>query len=213
MDRIEMIGILDPEWAVQISTFLDVFPEFQKYRKIACMTKKGITYDEWWYPKTMFEHCIYYPCAAGVRRDYAEEQFKMIVKFLRSGDWMTICYGLQNFLNTSGIQPKKQQIYWDIFTFMNNNGLRPDTLTIEHIERMKINVKGLGEGFIGNIREQFSDLDNVCQYTDIGYIKAFTTLYGSKIGIKQKSEIWMSMGFGRVANSFMFQIFHYGDQC
>lgn len=213
MDRIEMIGNVNPEWAIEIATFLELFPEFSRYRKIASMTSKSVSENEWWHPKTIFERCIYYPCAAGVRFEYAIEQYKVIVNFLRSGDWLTICYGLQNFLNSHNIQPKKKQIYWDIFSFMNNNGLNPDTLTIEHVERMKNEVKGLGEGFIGNMREQFSNSDNVCQYTDINYIKGFIKVYGSNFGIKEKSEMWMSMGFGRVSNSFMFQIFHYGDQC
>lgn len=213
MDRIEMIGLVDSEWAIQISLFLEIFPEFNKYRKIAAMTTKSTSNNEWWEPKTIFEYCIFYSCEAGVRANYANEQYKIIIKFLRSGDWMTICYGLQNFLNSNSIQPKKKQIYWDIFSWMNNHGVNNETITIQHVEQMKIEVKGLGEGFIGFMREKFSNDDRVCQYTDIGYIKSFEKVYGSKHGIKEKSEEWMSMGFGRVVNSFMFQIHYYGDEC
>lgn len=213
MDRIEKIGLVDPEWAVQISLFLELYPEFNRYRNIASMTNKSTDIDEWWIPKTLFEYCIYYPCSAGVREDYCKEQFKVIVKYLRSGDWMTICTGLQKFLLETNIQPKKRQIYWDIFSWINNHGLNNETITVQNVEQMKIDVKGLGDGFIGLIREQFSDNDNICQYTDIGYIKGFETLYGTRKGIKEKSNEWMSMGFGRVATSFMFQIFRYGHVC
>lgn len=213
MDRIEMIGLVNPEWAVQISTFLEIFPEFNKYRMISSMTTKPVSDNQWWEPKTLFEHCIYYPCMAGVRYTYAIEQFKIIVTFLRSGDWMTICRGLSNFLTSNNVQQKKKQIYWDIFTWMNNNNVNNETLTPDHVEIMKNGVKGLGPGFIGSIRETFTDSTETCQYTDIKYVKSFIKVYGSKQDIKEKSEMWMSMGFGRVANSFMLQIFHHGHHC
>lgn len=209
MDRIEEIGLFNPEWAVKIANFIECFPEFQPYRRIAPMTDKAISCGFWWEPKNLFEFCIYYPCAAGVNFNYAVQQYQIIVTFLRSGDWNTICQGLYNFLSTNNIQEKKKQIYWDIFCWIANYNLKPETLTIENVEVMKNEVKGLGSGFIGAVREQYSDSDRICQYTDIGYIKGFKKLYGSKDKIKEKSEMWMSMGFGRVANNFIFQIQRY----
>lgn len=62
MDRIEMIAMIDSEWAIKNLTFLEIFPEFEKYRKIISMTNKAISGNESWEPKTLFEFCIYYPC-------------------------------------------------------------------------------------------------------------------------------------------------------
>lgn len=232
MDRIETIGLVNPEWAVLISNFLEVFPEFNKYRSIASLTDRGAEQratttaeqredkiggaamdkveGEGWHPKTIFEYCIYYPCQAGVNQRYADEQFKNIIVFLRSGDWLSMCVRLRDFLETVNVQPKKKQIYWDIFNWMHNNGVTHETITMSHVERMKNEVKGLGVTFISCMREQFTDDNNVCCYTDMGFINSYVKLYGTKAGIKEKSEMWMAMGFGRVANSFMFQIYHYG---
>jgi hypothetical protein len=216
MDRIQWIGLVNPEWAQKISLFLDLFPEFNKYRQIASLTSKSIPTDEWWMPKTLFEFCIYYPCSAGVRYTYAVEQFKVICAFLRSectgpDDWNVISEKWNQFIaSTPTIQPKKRQIYLDIIEWMKQHDINRNEITIAQVEQMQLEVKGLGVSFINAIREQYSTSDAVCQYTDIGYIKAYRTVYGTTSNIKQQSEQWMSMGFGRVATSFMFQIYHYG---
>lgn len=203
VDRLEMIGLANPEWAVKISNFLEVYPEFCKYRNIASMTDVGVSANAWWEPKTLFEYCIYYVCSSGVRYSYAIQQYQQIILFIRQDQSDQLCC-------CDKIQPKKRDIYRNILRWMEDNCVTKETITLDDVERMKVGVKGLGQGFIAFIREVFSKSEFVCQYTDINYIKGYTKLYGSSNHIREKSEEWMKAGFGRVATSFMFQICHYG---
>ena len=220
MSRIQQIAHIDPEWANQIQLFVSIFPEYQPYEHIASMTRAAVSSGKWWEPKTMFEWCFYYPCVAGVSFAYAIQQFQCIVTFLRSGTWETICADLDDFLGTNNIQPKKKQIYKDVLEWMVQHHTNPDTLTMDHVERLKQEVKGLGDGFIKSMRETFTESDDICQYTDIGFVKGYCMVYqiDRKTAnqtqlhkqIQAKADQWTAMGFGRVANSFMFQISRYG---
>lgn len=214
MDRLEFISMTEPELAVKTSEFLERFPEFQKYRSIACSTKCTVKFNEDWEPKTLFEHVIYYICAAGVRYTYAVEQYKKIVSFLRSDTWHTINANLYNFLNTAGIQQRKKEIYWSIFCWMGSRGIYNSTLTVEKALEMKNDIKGLGDGYYANIKGQFTQDDDCIEFTDIGFIKGFLTLYcrNDKPFMMSKVREYISTGYGRIANNFIFQIFHYGSQ-
>lgn len=211
IDRIEMISIVNPKWAVKITQFLENFPEFKKYRGIASMTEKAVSSNEEWMPITLFENLIYYICSSGVRYSYAVNQFKIIIKYLRCGDWNYITGNLYNFLNNNNIQPKKKSIYWNTLLWMHNNGINNNTITYEHILVMKNQISGIGDGLVAYITSQFTNSDNCLEYTDIIFCKGFEKVYGTKNKsiIKQKCQDYTNKGFGRVANSFMFQIYHY----
>jgi hypothetical protein len=218
IDRLEFIAINNLELAQKIHCFLETHLEFQPYRQIAPATDKNILLNKEWEPKTIFEHVIYYACASGVNVNYANEQFKDIVSFLRSGNdtnktkWEDINERLFNFLTIGSIQPKKKKIYWDIFCWMGINKITDNTLTINHIEKMTTEVKGLGHGFLAHMKGFYSDSDNCVEYTDKTFIKGFKKLYGTdnQTMIKKKVSIIINEGYGRIFNGFIFQIAHYG---
>lgn len=213
MDRLEFIALSNPEWAVRISEFLEKFPEFNRFRRIASATERVVKFDEDWEPKTLFEFVIYYVCSAGVRYTYAVEQYKKIVSFLRSDTWVNINANLYNFLISNvNIQQKKKQIYWDIFCWMGSKGIYNNTLTIDQALSMKNDIKGLGEGYYASIKSNYTNDDDCLEYTDIGFIKGFQKLYGKtdKKFMMSKLREYINQDCGRVANSFMFQIFRYG---
>lgn len=217
VDRLEFIAMTNPEWAEKIHYFLETHPEFQPYRRIAPSTEKAVLLNEEWCPKNMFEHAIYYAAAAGVNVKYANDQFKDIVSFLRSGQgsddkkWEDINSRLYMFLNTNSIQPKKKQVYWDMFCWMGNYKVTNSTLTLSHLEQMQVDVKGLGPGFLAQMRGQYSNNDSCMEYTDIGFKKGFKKVYGTDnlTEIKKKVDEIVSEGYGRIFNGFMFQICHY----
>lgn len=210
IDRLEMIALINPEWAIKICEFLENYPEFQKYRHIASLQDRPNSSGEEWMPKTLFEHVLYYICASGVRYTYAISQFKIVVNFLRS-DWIYITSNIYTFLSTNNIQPKKKSIYWNTLLWMYNRNITKDTLTYENILSMKYDVVGIGDGLVAYITTNYTNYDTCLQYTDINFCKGFEKVYGikDKSSIKQKCEEYTSRGFGRVANSLMFQISHY----
>jgi hypothetical protein len=213
LDRLEFIALTNPEWAEKIMYFLEVHPEFQPYRQIAPSTERAIENNEDWAPKNIFEHSIYYVSASGVNVEYANDQFKKIVLFLRSGQgdkkWEDINSRLYQFLIDNSIQPKKKQIYWDMFCWMGNNKIRDTELNLSHIESMQIIVKGLGPGFLAHMRGHYSNKDNCMEYTDIGFKKGFKKIYGTDnlTEIKKKIDEIASEGYGRIFNGFIFTEF------
>lgn len=211
MDRLEFIAINDPEWAVMISEFLDKFPEFSKYRAIAPATRRAIPQNEEWIPKTLFETVIYYACASAVRYEYAVEQYKVIIIFLRSSDWITLNSQFYNFLMSSTITNKKKTLYWDIFHWMCQKGITNKTLTVKQALAMKDDIKGLGDGYYSFIKGNFSEDDDCIEYTDINFRKGFMKVYGTDnlTIIKNKVKEYVELGFGRIANGYMFQIYRY----
>lgn len=222
LDRIQAIRGNDPEWADILETFMTVFPEFSRYRKIApfdsgrlsskYQTFSNPTFTE---PKTIFENVIYYVANIGVRFDYGIKQWLLLKSFLDSGDWIYICTNLHSFLSNNDIQKKKKDLYWNIFSWMNNNSINFNTITIDHVIQMKNSISGLGVGFEGFMKSKFSDSDDFCEYSDINYKKGIRIVYGNitDTEIKKISEKFIEMGFGRVANRFMFQICHYSQEC
>ena len=223
VSRLEQIRSHDQEWYNQLKDFIEVFPEFSKFQEIAPLesgrknAKKlnllepGKDFDE---PVTIFENTLYYVACAGVRFSYGLKQWAKLREFINRGDWMQNCTDLWNFLNSSDIQPAKKDTYWGIFSWMNINNITKDTITIDNALTMKNVVKGLGVGYEGFMKEKFTDRDDFCEYSDIGYKGGIKKVYGplTDTEIKKKSELFVEMGFGRVANRFMFQIFHYADR-
>ena len=213
-DRLKFIEKNNPEWALKIQQFITRFPEFNRYRNIASATDRpSVQNNENWMPISLFEHVIYYVCCSGVRYSYAIKQFSTIIDFLRSNTWQSMNEGLYNFIVKNNIQNKKREIYWNIFSWMIKYGITNSTLTIDHITYMKNEINGLGDGFLGYMNENFSKNDDCIQYTDTNFINGFYKVYGRNDSsfIKQKCLQYSQSGFGRVANTFMFQIFYYGN--
>lgn len=212
IDRIEFIGAKNPEWAVKLTQFMEMYPEFKRFRNIAPLDGYRTLTGEDWLPKTIFETVIYYACCAGVRYDYAIGQFKKIVSFLRSKDWISLNASLYNFLLSSSIQQKKQRVYWDIFCWMARHGITNETLTIDSALALKNDIVGLGDGYLAFMKLLYTSDDDCVQYTDIKFIKGFEKVYGKskKSYIKEMAKKYIASGFGRVADVFMSQICYYG---
>lgn len=212
MDRIEKIGLQKPEWAVELNNFLERFPEFQQFRQIAPLdaTLPKTTDDEK-DPQTIFETIIYYVANTGVRFSYALQQFDLLRVFIRSYNWEQNLYYLQWFLNSYNIQPKKKDIYWNIYGYMNQRGITKDNITIENALEMQQYISGLGDGYLAYMRNKYTKSDDCLSYTDINFLKGFDKVYGRKDKkiVKEKCNEFLENNYGRVANSFCFSIYHH----
>lgn len=216
IDRLEYIAIDDPEWAFKLSDFMIKFPEFAKFRAIS--PKSSILSSEIWMPKTLFENIIYYAAASGVRYDYALDQFKDIVSFIRNENWgnsntrwENVNANLYGYLNRSTMTLKRKTLYWDIFCWMGNRKITDQNLTVKDALLMKSDIKGLGDGYYAYIKKMFTTDDDCIEYTDRNFIKGFDKVYGKTDPrfIQEKISQFLNCGFGRIANLFMFQICHY----
>ena len=226
MNRLEKIISNDTEWGTKIKDFMDVFPEFLKFQEISPLESGRLSsrnenrlnllepnkgFEE---PVSIFETIIYYVAASGVRFSYAISQWIKLKQFINKSDWNKNCTELWHFLNDNNIQPAKKDVYWNIISWMVIHSITKDTITMDNVYRMKHEIKGLGVGFEAFMKSKFTDLDNFCSYTDISFKKGFTKVYGPSTDteIKKKSKLFIEMGFGRVADRFMFQICHYASK-
>lgn len=223
MNRINQIISHDPEWGSNVKDFIEAFPEFSKFQEIAPLEsgrknsnklnlfKQDKGFVE---PDTIFENIIYYVAGTGVRFAYAITQWNNLHSFIHRGDWNQNLIELSQFINDNNIQPAKKAIYCNIIYWMVNHNINKDTISMDNVFQMRREIKGLGISFEGFMKTKFTDLDNFCEYTDIGFKGGFKKVYGTSTTaeIKKKSELFIEMGFGRVANRFMFQIYHYANK-
>lgn len=212
LNRIEQIKLYDLNWANTIIKFITTFPEFAKYQEIAPFNMKPRVFNSDG-PDGIFENIIYYISASGVRFSYAKKQFDKLKTFIRSGDWNYLCNNLYNFLTTNDIQNKKKNIYWCVFNWMVIHNVDKNNITIDNVLNMKQEISGLGVGFEAHMKLLFTNEDNCIEYSDINYKKGFRIVYGnvSDLDIVNRSKLFIEMGFGRLANMFMFQIYHYSN--
>ena len=76
---------------------------------------------------------------------------------------------------------------------------------------MRDDIRGLGDGYYAYIKNKYTQDEDCVEYTHIGFIKGFEKVYGrkDKAFILIKVNEYISSGFGRIANRFIFQINHY----
>ena len=210
MNRLELISLVDYNWAIELYNFFESNQEFARFSHIAPMKKyPTMDLDNPEYPRNLFEHMIYYIASAGVRTDYGLKQFVFLSQLFRGNSWEFILNNLQIFLSNTYIQDKKRQVYWDLICWMCNNNLTNETITIDHIPL--INISGVGPGFVANLMFFYSKDENYCEYTDRVFVKGFSKLYNiskpSKSVIVQTINRWTNK---RIGNMMCFQIAHYG---
>jgi len=207
MDRSLFISMADPILAVRTSEFLETFPEFQKYRHIAPLipppSSGGFMPFEPWHPSGVFEHILLYISTTGVKMSYCIEQFSYIQSHLHD----------RSFLTWPLLQPKKRPIYVKIYEWMDLRGIQEATLTIKQAIEMQKDIKGLGPGYVAFMKQYFTDDDDICMTTDRNFQKGFKKIYGEDATkgsfMAQKTKEYTDAGFGRIANAYVFQVFHY----
>lgn len=206
MNRLELISQINPAWAVNIYSFIEAYPEFAPYIYLAPINKtEPIPYQN---VNTLFEAIMHYICAAGVKYTYAINQWQIIYSLICCNKWNTIIDNFKNIHTNTNIQNKKRDIYYKLLEYMNNNNLNHENLNVQHLELLKKNVSGIGDGCIAWCKKYFTSDDECVEYTDINFKKGFEKIYNTNsiAQKKQKAIEWQQRGFGRIGNLMVIQI-------
>lgn len=206
MNRLQIISHINPIWAVTINKFIDQYPEFKQYEYMAPINPiEPIPYEN---IDNLFQAIMHYICSVGVRYDYAYKQWKIIYPLINSDNWTIILENSLNLKNNSIIQNKKREIYYNLCRFMNENNLNHKNLNISHLDLLRKNISGIGDGCLSWCRKYFTNDDNCVEYTDIYFKKGFKKLYNTdSLSLrKQKAKEWQEKSFGRVSNLMVLQI-------
>lgn len=205
--RLEMIGYHNPELAIKYSCMIEDFPELKPFIYVAPIKLHAEECDV----NTIFETILYYVANTGVNVKYANSQYDIIKTYIRSNSWDTIVYYISWLFHNYNIQPKKRQIYIDIITFMQNNGYNKDNITVEFAIYMKDHIKGLGDGYLGYIKNKYTNNQDCIQYTDMYFKKGFKKVYGTDnlSVIKNKCNEINNRGYGKFFSALLFNIAHY----
>lgn len=204
--HIQLISIINPIWAVTISKFIEEYPEFNKYSYLAPVNPiEPIPYRN---VNTLFEGIMHYICSTGVRYTYAYNQWQLIYPLLNHSDWNVVLENSIGIKNNPKIQNKKREIYHNLCQFMHQNNINHKNITVSHLDLLKKNVSGIGDGCIAWCKKYFTLDDDCIEYTDIIFRKGFEILYNTKsISLRKKKAIeWKEKGFGRIGNLMVLQI-------
>lgn len=206
MNRLEYISQINPEWSVTIFHFIETYPEFKPFTLMAPINPiEPVPYEN---VNNLFQGIMHYICAVGVRYDYAYKQWKIIYPLINYDDWKIILENTKNLKNNLTIQHKKKDIYYHLCNFMNENNLNHKNLNISHLDFLRKNISGIGDGCVSWCKRYFTNDDNFIEYTDIYFRKGFKKLYGTdSLSLrKEKTKEWLEKGFGRVCNLMILQI-------
>ena len=206
MNRLELISLINPEWAVTISNFMDEYPEFKPYLFMAPINPiEPLPYTN---VNTLFQAVMHYICAIGIRYTYAVKQWQLIYPLINCDDWEIILENSINLQNNINIQNKKREIYYNLCQFMNENNLNHKNLNVSHLKLLQKNVSGIGDGCIAWCKKYFTIDDDCVEYTDIHFKKGFQKIYNtdSLASRKQKAKEWQEKKFGRIGNLMILQI-------
>jgi hypothetical protein len=206
MSRLELISQINPIWDVTISNFIEEYPEFKQYVYMAPVNQiEPIPYKN---VSTLFQAIMHYICSAGVRYTYAFKQWEIIYPLINLDKWENIIENVMLLRNNTNIQNKKREIYFNLCRFMNENNLTHKNLNISHLDLLKKNVPGVGDGCIAWCKKYFSLDDDIVEYTDINFKKGFQKLYNTdSLSLrKQKAKEWKEKGFGRIGGLMVLQI-------
>lgn len=206
MERLQIISQINPVWAVTISSFIEMYPEFKEYQFLAPIHQV----ETCPYPNinTLFHAIMFYICSSGVRYTYAKNQWEIIYPLLDTDDWTTIMEASLSLRNNPKIQNKKRETYFKLCHFMNENGLTHTELNISHLDLLRENVSGIGDGCVAWCKKYFTIDDDCVEYTDITFKKGFKKVYNkdSLSSRKQKAKEWQQNGFGRIGSLMIIQI-------
>lgn len=206
MNRLELISQINPIWAITISNFIEEYPEFKQYVYMAPINQiEPVPYKN---VNTLFQGIMHYICSAGVRYTYAVKQWSIIYPLMNLDEWENIIENSILLKNNTNIQNKKREIYYNLCTFMNQNNLTHKNLNISHLDLIKKNVPGVGDGCIAWCKKYFSLDDDIVEYTDINFKKGFEKLYNTdSLALrKQKAKEWKEKNFGRIGGLMVLQI-------
>lgn len=209
MNRLDLISQINPTWAITISNFIEKYPEFKQYLYMAPINQiEPIPYKN---VSTLFQAIMHYICSAGVRYTYAIKQWAIIYPLINLDDWANIIQNSILLKNNTNIQNKKRDIYYNLCTFMNQHNLTHQNLNLSHLDLLKKNVPGIGDGCIAWCKKYFSLDDDIVEYTDINFKKGFIKLYNTdSLALrKQKTKEWTLNRFGRIAGLMVLQISAY----
>lgn len=200
MDRLQFIQYVNPEWGNTIQCFLMDYPEFMPHiNKIPLVPNYPIPYTN---VNTLFQAILHYICSVGVRYSYAIKQWTYIFQLINLNNWDDICENMKNICTDTRIQNKKREMYYNVCLFMNVNNLTHITIQPHHIQLIKKNVNGIGDGCVAWIKRYFTTDDDCVEYTDINFKKGFKNIYGSESMKmrKDKTKEWTAKGYGRISN-------------
>ena len=206
MNRIELISQINPVWAVTIISFVDEYPEFKPYMFMAPINQmETMPFTN---VNSLFQAVMHYICAVGVRYTYAVKQWELIYPLINLADWEKIVENCASLQNNTNIQNKKREIYYNLCQFMNLNNLTHKNLDVAHLDLLKKNVPGIGDGCVSWCKKYFSLDDDCVEYTDIYFKKGFEKIYHTESlsQRKQKAKEWKEKGFGRIGNLIILQI-------
>lgn len=206
MNRLELISLINPEWGLIISNFMEEYPEFKPYLFMAPINPiETLPYTN---VNTLFQAIMHYICAVGVRYTYAVKQWQIIYPLINCDDWEKILENSINLQNNINIQNKKREIYYNLCQFMNENNLNHKNLNVSHLKLLQKNVSGIGDGCIAWCKKYFTIDDDCIEYTDIYFKKGFQKIYhtDSLASRKQKAKEWEEKKFGRIGNLMILQV-------
>jgi hypothetical protein len=202
MDRLALISQLDPDWYTTIENFLIHNPEFGPYSYLVPIQRP--IYNTRLKHKYFIDHLIFYICETGVNRNYAQKQWGLIKPFLEQNNYHI---GLMVDQLEDQIQPKKREIYRDLWEKVKNIG--PLEFNLDHL--LKTKIKGVGVGCIGQLKQFWSTDNNSVEISDRGFVQGFAKVYQlekpTPSQIQKKVDSWDS---GKIVGSLICtQIYHY----
>ena len=213
--RMSFLEAFHPTFAVEVKVFFEQNPIFAPYKHLIPITphplRYGLNRGELLLPSSpvlLFEYLVFYVCESGVNHVYADKQWDAILPWLREND-----YDLLKMCEHPPIklQPKKIQVYRDLATYLNSQGIHPEEMTLEMC--LALEIKGIGVSTKNFLREAFggdaykSSIDCV-SYTDRNMVGGLRKVYGENASPKKIAATWGD--YKNVGNAMCFQVFHYG---
>jgi hypothetical protein len=181
--RLSLIEMLNPQWAFQLIEFVAENPEFGDYLRVAALDPgpAEIPFEL----KSVKDMLKYYVCFSSVNANYGEK----IYQFVRVGD-------------LTKLTEKKRTIIEAIIRL-------PEITEIESFNRIKI--KGVGEGAMTYVRENYFKYENIAYPTDRIFQKGLCKVYklNSVTLTEAKNYINKWQGNKSIGCMFCFQAAHY----
>ena len=206
-ERISWLLLTNYKYAEEIINFVEKNPEFLRVGHLISLTEKSVGFDDPKMPQCVFEMLIYYIAESGVNANYGFKQWLLIKDYIRENlsDPLTL------LCDNVKIQPKKQQVYIDINSYLNDNDITPYDLTLSTVVKMQKDIKGIGDGCITFINTMYEGDITLPDYSDIGFKKGFQKFYQldkrpTKKQIFEKTNGWSDI---KIGNMFMVQCYHY----
>jgi hypothetical protein len=211
-ERLTVIMELNPTYAIEIVMFMETNPEFLQISHLISLTELPIGFNlnsnepyRSDAPEGVFEHLIYYIANAGVNANYSHKQWKKIQNYIRTHK------SLKDLTTTLSIQPKKIQVYHDLYHLLIKYNINSYDLNIDQALQLCQELKGVGDGCVTHLQTIFNKPITLPNYTDIGFKKGFMKFYNldkkpTKKQVFEKSKDWSNM---KIANSLMQQAYLY----